>query len=343
VKRLFGVAIAAAGLLAAAALAAGLWIHLQLSTPYLGATGAETYVEIPRGAGARRVARLLADAGVLRSRLPFLLYLRRTGAEGRIRAGEYRFDAPATPREIARRLATGDVHFRSITIPEGLTAEETIALLAENGFGTLPELRRALGRTEWIRDLAPEARNLEGYLYPETYRFDRSADAEAVILKMTGQFRSAVSRIVQERPLPEGWDIPRIVTLASMIEKEVKTREEGPLVASVLVNRLDRGMTLGCDATIIYAMKIAGNWEGRLGKADLRMDSPYNSYLHRGLPPGPICCPGASSLAAALRPAATDYLYYVSRNDGTHQFSKDYATHRSAVYRYQQAPFRKRN
>ncbi len=342
-KRLFGAAIAAAGLLAAAALAGGLWIHLQLTTPYIGAPREEVYVEIPRGAGSRRVARLLADAGILRSRLPFLLYLRATGAEGRIRAGEYRFDAPATPREIARRLAIGDVHFRSITIPEGLTAEETVALLAENGFGTLPELRRALGRTEWIRDLAPEARNLEGYLYPETYRFDRGADAEAVVRKMTAQFRSAVSRIVRERPVPAGWDIPRVVTLASLIEKEVKRREEGPLVASVLVNRLDRGMTLGCDATIIYAMKLAGNWEGRLGKADLRMDSPYNSYLHRGLPPGPICSPGASSLAAALRPAATDDLYYVSRNDGTHQFSRDYTAHRAAVYRYQQAPFRRRN
>lgn len=342
-KRLLAAAMAAAGLLVIAGLLSGLWFHLQMTTPYLGEPGGEVYVEVPRGSGTRAVARLLADRGVLRSRLPFLLYLRVTGSEGRIQAGEYRFDQPATPREIARRLTTGDVYFRSITVPEGLTAEETVGLLAENGFGTLPELRRALQRIEWVHDLAPEARNLEGYLYPETYRFDRGADAEAVIRKMTEQFRSAVSRTLGEHPLPEGWDIPRIVTLASLIEKEVQTREEGPMVASVLVNRLERGMTLGCDATIIYAMKLAGTWEGRLGKADLRMDSPYNSYLHRGLPPGPICNPGASSLVAALRPAATDYLYYVSRNDGTHQFSRDYAAHREAVYRYQQAPFRKRN
>jgi len=172
-------------------------------------------------------------------------------------------------------------------------------------------------------------------LFPETYRFRRNTDSETILNTMVHEFRAKLEKILPLNPLPVGWSVPQTVILASMIEKEVKSPEEGPLVASVLVNRLAARMPLACDATIIYAMKLAGAYEGRLGKADLAMESPYNTYRHPKLPPGPICNPGSASLRSALRPAKTDFYYYVSRNDGTHQFSKDFASHLSAVNRYQ--------
>ena len=314
-----------------------LWLRWELETPYYRAPVTEAYIEIARGTSTTQAANLLVDSGILHSRIPFIVYLRYTGMGHRIQAGEYRFFRAATPKQIAQRLIRGDVYYRSITIPEGLTARETIELLARNGFGNLEEMERSLLKTEWIRDLDPAARNLEGYLFPETYRFGRKIDSEKVLKTMVRQFRLKLEEILERTPLPSGWNVPRIVILASMIEKEVKAVEEGPVVASVLVNRLQKRIPLSCDATIIYAMKLDGTYEGNLTKADLRMESPYNTYIHLDLPPGPISNPGASSLRAAIRPANTDYLYYVSRNNGTHQFSRDLNSHIQAVNRYQRS------
>jgi UPF0755 protein len=317
---------------------AAIWFRMELKSPYYGATSAETFVVIPKGAGTSEVASLLTDQGILHTSLPFKLYLRYAHLEHRIQAGEYRFEERATPIQITRRLVRGDIYFRSITIPEGLTARETIALLAEKGLGDLKEMEQALQRTDWIKDWDPTAQNLEGYLFPETYRFGRKDNSETILKAMIGQFRTKIGRILKTSPLPSGWSLAQLVTLASLVEKEVKIDQERPLVASALVNRLKKKMPLGCDATIIYAMKLADTYRGRLGKQDLRMESPYNSYLHRNLPPGPICSPGESSIRAALNPAKTDYYYYVSRNDGTHQFSRDLRSHSQAVYQYQKAP-----
>jgi UPF0755 protein len=244
---------------------------------------------------------------------------------------------------VAQRLIHGDVSFRSVTVPEGLTAHETIELLAKSGLGNSEELEQLLLRTDLIHDLDPKAQSLEGFLFPETYRFSRKADCETVIKAMVHQFRIRIGKITAQYPIHQGWTIGQIVILASMIEKEVKRPEEGPLVASVLMNRLERRIPLACDATIIYAMKLAGTYQGRLGKADLAMQSPYNSYINGNLPPGPICSPGEPSLHAALNPAQTDYLYYVSRNDGTHQFSRDLASHQHAVERFQKSGAARRN
>ncbi len=312
-----------------------LWLRLALESPYYNAPTSETYVNIARGMNSTQIAHLLVNSGVLRSRLPFVFYIRYKEMGHRIQAGEYRFSGPATPKEIARRLIRGDVFYQSITIPEGLTARETMELLARNGIGNLEEMQQAVLRTEWIRDLDPKAQNLEGYLFPETYRFGRKTDSETAVRTMIAMFRQKLAGIVKTHPLPPGWNVSRIVILASMIEKEVKAVEEGPLVASVFVNRLKRGIPLSCDATIIYAMKLAGTYEGNLSRADMRMESPYNTYTRFDLPPGPISNPGANSLRAALNPADTDYLYYVSRNDGTHQFSRDLSSHNQAVNRYQ--------
>ena len=329
-------------LLAAAGLAASwMWLYSELETPYYGSSSNEVFVDIPRGVNAGAAADLLARAGIIEHSLPFRAYLRYTDMGRHIQAGEYRFAVAANPKQIAQRLVQGDVFFYSITIPEGLTARETIGLLAKNGAGNASEMEQALLKIHWIQDLNPKARNLEGYLFPETYRFRRNTDSETIIRTMTGQFRAKFEKTLSRYPIPAGWDLARIVILASMIEKEVRRPEEGPLVASVLINRLGKRMPLACDATIIYAMKLAGTYEGRLGKADLRMESPYNSYIHLDLPPGPICNPGADALRAALNPDGTDFYYYVSRNDGSHQFSKDYGSHLRAVNLFQKPLARK--
>ena len=329
-------------LLAAAGSAVSfMWLSSELETPFYGSPESEVFVDVPRGASAGETANLLARAGIIRHQLPFRVYLRYTDTGRRIQAGEYRFAEAASPRQIARRLVQGDVFFYSITIPEGLTAHETVDLLAQKGLGNAAEMQRALLKTRWIRDLNPNARNLEGYLFPETYRFRRNTDSETIIRTMVDQFRSKLGKTLRDSPVPSGWNLSRIVILASMIEKEVRRPEEGPLVASVMTNRLAKRMPLACDATIVYAMKIAGTYEGRLGKADLRMDSPYNSYVHFDLPPGPICNPGLAALRSALNPANTGYYYYVSRNDGSHQFSKDYNSHIRAVNLYQKPLARK--
>lgn len=321
-------------ILGTAALA--LWFRSEFRRPYYG-LAEETYVDIPRGANANEIADLLTKSGVLHHKLPFVLYLRFTDKGRHIQAGEYRFCSPATPGQIAHRLVQGDIYFRSVTIPEGLTAREIIDLLAKNGLGNPDDMERALLRTDWILDLDPNAKNLEGYLFPETYRFGHKADSYAIIKAMVGQFRTKLSKIIAECPNQGDWSVSQIVILASMIEKEVKSSGERPLVASVLVNRLEKGIPLACDATIIYALKQAGKYDGRVHKTDLTRESPYNTYLHPNLPPGPISNPGADSLCAALNPAKTQYFYYVSRNDGTHQFSTDLSSHLRAINRYQKA------
>jgi UPF0755 protein len=314
---------------------AAAWFYTQLDAPYYNAPTDEIFVEIIRGSNTNQVAELLVESGILKSRLPFIAYLRFTDNAQNIKAGEYLFTGPATPKEIMQRLIRGDVYYRVVTVPEGLTALETIELLVRNGFGTFEEMAPVLRNTDWIRDMDPDAENLEGYLFPETYHFGRKTPPRSIVKAMVDQFRKQFREIRADLPMPAGWDTSRAVILASMIEKEVQITEERPLVSSVFHNRLDRNMPLACDATIIYAMKLAGTYNGNIRKTDLSMESPYNSYIHRDLPPGPIANPGADSLRAALNPAETEYLYYVSRNDGTHVFSKTYREHLQAVNKYQ--------
>ncbi len=314
---------------------AGSWTWYELHTPFFGAGGEEVFVDVPRGANGSTIAGLLVNAGVLRFRFPFVLYTRWSNLGRRMKAGEYRFASRATPVEVASRIAAGDVYYVSVTIPEGLTARETIELLAKNSVGDVRSMERSLRRTDWIKDLVSNARNLEGFLFPETYHFPRRITSDEVVKTLVNEFRVKFLALQSRMPVPHGWDVAGIVTLASMIEKEVKVPAERPVVASVLVNRLRTNMPLACDSTIIYALKMMGAFQGSLHKANLSLESPYNSYIHKGLPPGPIACPGEASLAAALKPANTDYFYYVSRNDGTHQFSKDYSAHLLAVSRYQ--------
>ena len=313
------------------------WFHVELATPYFKSTSNETFIEIPRGLDTGKIADLLVESGILRNRAPFIAYLKLTHNAGRIKAGEYRFAGLSSPRQVIQRLIGGDVFYRVITIPEGLTAMETIDLLARNDFGDHAKMELVLKKTDWIADMDPHAESLEGYLFPETYRFSRKADSTLIVKTMVDQFRKQFRKIMSESPPRTGWNTSRIVILASMIEKEVQKAEERPIVSSVYYNRLERRIPLACDATIIYALKLAGTYNGNIRKADLSMESPYNSYLNRGLPPGPIANPGADSLRAALQPDETEYLYYVSRNDGTHEFSKNYQSHERAVNKYQRS------
>jgi UPF0755 protein len=321
--------------------ASAAWLHLELTTPYYNAPSNGIFVEISRGLDTGKIAKILVESGILRHRLPFIAYLRFTNNAGRIKAGEYRFSGPASPKQITQRLIRGDVYYRALTIPEGLTARETIELLARNGFGIIEEMESLLLKTDWISDVNSDAENLEGYLFPETYHFSRKADSVQIIKTMVEQFRKRYREIVAEYPPRTGWNTSQIVILASMIEKEVQKAEERPIVSSVFYNRLERKIPLACDATIIYALKLRGTYNGNIRKVDLSMESPYNSYRNRGLPPGPIANPGADSLRAALSPAETEYLYYVSRNDGTHVFSKTYREHQRAVDKYQRSTSRR--
>jgi peptidoglycan lytic transglycosylase G len=320
-----------------AALGTAWWLNWQLKTPYYNAPTAETFVDIPHGASTAEIADLLVQSKVLQSRWPFLFYVRWSGAARHLMSGEYRFTTPSTPALIVQRLVSGDVYFIAVTVPEGLSAQEVTELIAGAGLSNEDNLKAEILRVEWIHDLYPEAQTLEGFLFPDTYKFSRKADSEEIIKAMLAQFRHKFRRLTASYPIPKGFTAGRIVTLASMIEKEVKKDEERPLVASVLINRLQKRMPLACDPSIIYALKLAGRYDGNIRKMDLAIASPYNTYRYPGLPPGPISNPGESSLRAALTPAKTDYLYFVSRNDGTHQFSKDYRAHMMAVARFQKS------
>jgi UPF0755 protein len=311
------------------------WLRYEAVTPFYGGSAPETYVDIPYGAGIYFIASQLKVCGALHYELPFVLYVRWAGISRQIKAGEYLFRTAASPVQIAQRLVRGDVYYRTVTIPEGLTAREIAGVLFKSGLGNENQLKEQILRADWIADLDPAATSLEGYLFPETYRFSRHTTSEQLLKSMTVQFRERMKALLAEHPLPAGWTVPRILTLASMIEKEARTAEERKLVASVLTNRLRLKMPLACDPTLIYALKQAGTYDGNLRKTDLAMDSPYNSYRHPGLPPTPIANPGENSIRAALDPAFTHYLYYVSRNDGTHVFSTDLRSHLLAVDRFQ--------
>ena len=317
---------------------AAIWLQSELSNPYYNAGSTEIFVDVPRGAGTSAIAEALKSSGVLRHTIPFILYVRWTGLARHLKAGEYRFAAPAIPGEVARRLALGDIYYHSITIPEGLTSREVIDLLARNGFGDENEMLALFCRSDWISDLDPHAKNLEGYLFPDTYRFVRRATPREILQKMVAEFRTRIARLLLANPLPASSSLGQVIILASMIEKEAKVDEERSLIASVLLNRLRLGMPLDCDATIVYALKQSDAFDGSLHKPNMTIPSAYNTYTHLGLPPGPIANPGTASIRAALAPDTSEYLYYVSKNDGTHYFSKNLRSHLMAVARYQKKP-----
>jgi UPF0755 protein len=325
-----------------AALGAGVWMYRSLERPYKGFAEADTFVDIPAGTGTAGMAARLAQAGVVQSATMFRAAVWVRGAGRRLQAGEYRFDRAMTATEVVDRIARGDVYLRSITFREGLSIRQMAALFEEKGFGTAASFVAAASNPERIRGLDPQAEDLEGYLFPDTYSLPRRATAETLVARMVGQFARAMTPDLQARARARGLDVRQLVTLASIVEKETGKADERPLVAAVYSNRLKIGMGLQCDPTVIYALERAGRYDGNIRKGDLAIDSPYNTYRYAGLPPGPIAAPGKASLEASADPAPAPYLYFVSRNDGSHAFASTLDEHNRNVHRFQVQYFRDR-
>lgn len=338
--RRFLVALLVLGLLAGAV--AGWLMYQRIHEPYRGFETAEQFVDIPPGSGARAIGTRLAAAGVIHDPLTFRAALWLSGRARDLKAGEYRFDRPATTFEVIDRLARGDVYRRLITFREGLTVGEMARVFEERGFGTAADFESAATNASLIADLDPDAGDLEGYLFPETYAFPRGTSAKEVVAQMVAHFKQAYDADLRARAAAADLTTRQVVTLASLVEKETGRPEERPLVAAVYRNRLAVGMPMQADPTVIYGLSKAGRYAGNLTRENLQFDSPYNTYRYAGLPPGPIAAPGRASLAATLDPADVKYLYFVSRNDGSHVFAETLAEHNRNVQEWQVEFFRRK-
>ena len=325
-----------------AAGAAGGWLYTRLGQPYRGYEGGEQFVEIPAGAGSRSIGDRLVQAGIVRDPLVFRTALYVSGEARRLQAGEYRFDRAMTPLEVVDKLARGDVYVIGITFPEGLTMEEMAKIYEMHGLGTASAFLAAARDPAAIKGLDPLARDLEGYLFPETYRLPRHSDAALLVKQMIARFEMVFTPAMREAATSHGLTVRQAVTLASIVEKESARAEERPLVAAVYANRLRIGMPLQADPTVIVGLQRAGKYTGNLRRDDLDFDSPYNTYRYPGLPPGPIASPGRAALEAAVQPAGVDFLYFVSRNDGSHEFARTLEEHNRNVQRWQVQYFRER-
>lgn len=324
------------------ALGAGTYLIVTgAEQPYKGYEGAEQFVEVPPGASPNAIGRRLSDAGVVRDLATFRYALARSGQARRLQAGEYRFDRPLRAREVIDMMARGEVYLRPITFREGLTIRQMAAVYEQAGFGKPVEFTKAASNAALIADLDPDARDLEGYLFPDTYAMTRRSTAVQLVERMIATFRSALTPDLTARATARGLSVRELVTLASIIEKETGKVQERPMVAAVYANRLRIGMGLQCDPTVIYALERAGRYAGNLTREDLRFDSPYNTYRYVGLPPGPIAAPGRASLEAAAAPADAPFIYFVSRNDGSHAFASTLDEHNRNVFEYQVKPFRR--
>jgi UPF0755 protein len=330
-----------ATLLVVAVAGAAVWLLLGSEKPYKGYGGPEQFVEIPAGAGPVAIGRRLAEAGIVRDEISFRVALWRTGQARRLQAGEYRFDRPMNAREVIDKIARGDVYTRPLTFPEGLTIRQMSQIYERQGGGAAADFLKAARDPSLITDMDPAAEDLEGYLFPDTYSLSRRASAADLVGRMVTAFRDALTPEIVERAAARGLNVRQLVTLASLVEKETARPEERPIVAAVYSNRLKIGMGMQCDPTVIYALERAGRYTGNLTREDLRFDSPYNTYRYAGLPPGPIASPGKAALEAAAAPADVPYIYFVSRNDGSHVFSTTLDEHNRNVHEFQVKPFRR--
>jgi peptidoglycan lytic transglycosylase G len=316
------------------------WLLVGAEKPYKGYSGVEQFVEIPPGAGPASIGRRLAQTGVIRDQLSFRIALARSGQARRLQAGEYRFDRPMTTREVIDRIARGDVFLRPVTFREGLTVRQMAEIYERDGGGSKAEFLRAAENASLIHDIDPSAPDLEGYLFPDTYTLPRRTTADQLVQRMVTAFRDVMTPDLVQRAAARGMSVRELMTLASLVEKETAKPGERPIVAAVYTNRLKIGMGMQCDPTVIYALERAGKYDGNLTRENLQFDSPYNTYRYAGLPPGPIAAPGRASIEAAASPADVPYLYFVSRNDGSHVFSATLDEHNRNVYEFQKKPNR---
>jgi UPF0755 protein len=326
-------------LVALAAAATGAWMWYGMTHPYQGFASEGVFVTVPHGAPRRGVARLLERNGIVRNAVAFEIYARRH-PKRTLEAGEYFFDKPLTGRDVFWKLANGQVYQVPFTVREGETIYDIAHDLEAGHFLLADDFLKAATDPMLVRDISPHALTLEGFLFPATYQMPRHPVAVELTAAMVRKFKEQWARIAPPSPgddktgLANGYPVSSIVTLASLVERETPKPEERPLVAGVFENRLRKDMPLQCDPTVIYALEQEGRYNGSLTSEDLHAHSPYNTYEHTGLPPGPIGNPGEASLRAALQPAETDALYFVANTQGGHFFGATLAEHNRNVLKY---------
>ena len=346
-------------LLVIAAAAGAAWLWYGITQPYRGFPSDGVFVEVPHGASSRAVSHLLQSNGVIRSSLAFELYARRKRPRN-VQAGEYFFDKATSARDVFWKLAKGEVYEQPFTVKEGDTMFDIAKELEKAKLMSRDEFLAAASDPASIHDFAPGAPTLEGFLFPATYHLSRHPIAKDLTAEMVRKFKeewtaitsgaapepsttqdaaaATVKSSAAEPPeqliLPDPRPVLAIVTLASLVERETPRPEERPLVAGAFTNRLEKGMLLQCDPTVIYALEMEHKYRGNLSGRDLKFDSPYNTYEHAGLPPGPIGNPGEASLRAALQPAQTKYIYFVANTHGGHFFAGTLAEHNRNVLKY---------
>lgn len=306
-------------------------LYVLVSAPY-PAGGASGTVEIPSGSSIKETGKILHENGRIPSVQAFILLARLTVSHGPVFAGEYRIPDPSSAWQILNLLRHGSVVLHRVTIPEGLRGTDVAAIVSEKLSLSRDRFEALLTDPVMIHSLGLNAPSLEGYLLPETYSFPKKMTEEKIIRKMVEGMLAFFDREKMSRAESLGMSLHQVLTLASIVEKEAGTEEECPLISSVFHNRLKKQMLLQSDPTVIYGIK---NFDGNLQKSELQTDGPYNTYLRLGLPPTPIANPGKPSILAALYPAETSYLYFVSRNDRTHAFSRTLQEHNKAVNQYQ--------
>jgi UPF0755 protein len=310
-----------------------LYMHLMSWADRPGGTvPAEKLFTVSPGQGLKRTAESLQHEGLVSDALRFTILTRLDKKDKLLKAGEYIFSTTMTPREILDQMVAGRVHLYRLTIPEGFNLVQIAAAVAAAGLESEKRFLEAARNPQTARALGIEADTLEGYLFPDTYYFPRGLDSITIITTMVKQFKAAFNPAWEQQSKALGMSVHEIVTLASIIEKETGTPEERPLISSVFHNRLKKGMRLETDPTVIYGIP---DFDGNIKRRHLETHTPYNTYKIKGLPPGPIASPGALAMQAALYPAQSDYLYFVSKKDGTHQFSTTIKQHNAAVKKYQ--------
>ena len=305
------------------------WLGWAVFTPVT--PGGQKFVLLPPGSTTRRIASELKKAGIIRSEKAFVMwhYLHRKRS---LKAGEYLFEKTASLKEVHDRLARGDIYVHTVVIPEGYTMFDIANAVEEAKLGTRDEfLKIAQSEASLIQDLAPEAKSLEGYLFPDTYEFTRTQSMHDIVAAMVHHFRQVAGAIGLNI------DVHQTVIMASIVEKETAVPEERPAVAGVYYNRLQKRMALDADPSVIYAELLAGTYQGALHHADMAVNSPYNTYRFQGLPPGPIANPGKSSLEAAMHPGVSDYLYFVADGNGHHRFARSLDEHNRNVAAFRRA------
>jgi UPF0755 protein len=318
-------------LLLALVLAAAAYLYYRLEYPGKPATPSQVTILFAPGTATAEIFRKLELAGVVRDARVAEIYYRIYRGRTPLQAGEYRFDRPTPIDDVINRMGRGDVVKYSVVVPDGLTADETFELFWSRGIGGPDGFRRAIQETELLPGMTSGVSDLEGYLFPDTYVVTRSTSARAVVDLMVAQFKRNFTPEMRDKAARLDLTVEQAVVLASIVEKESGVESEGPTISSVYLNRLRRGMRLQADPTVINALKRDGKWSGTLHRSDYNYDSPYNTYMYDGLPPGPICNPGLSALKAAVSPSKSDFLYFVADASGGHRFSRTFEEHLIAI------------